>query len=81
MRSLRAEWNNQNTLFSLRKGFQVVYLFDSMKTRELWTNCQGVEPQIWTEEKTLSGRVLVVTAVKNTQHNFPWKQNQNRLLQ
>ena len=25
--SLWAEWNSQNTLYSLRKGFQVVYLF------------------------------------------------------
>ena len=43
-RSLRAEWNSLNTLY-LRKRFQVVYLFDCMKTREPWTNCQGVEIQ------------------------------------
>ena len=27
-RSLRAEWNSRNTLYSLRKGSQVVYSFD-----------------------------------------------------
>ena len=30
-RSLRAEWNSRNALYSLRKGFQVVYLFDCIK--------------------------------------------------
>ena len=41
-RSLRDEWNSRNTLYSLRKGSQVVYLFDCMKTREPWTtNCKG----------------------------------------
>ena len=40
-KALRAEWNSRNTLYSLRKGFQVVYLFDCMKTREPWTtNCK-----------------------------------------
>ena len=38
-RSLLAEWNSWNLLYSLRNGFQVVYLFDCMKTREPWTNC------------------------------------------
>ena len=33
-RSLRAEWNSRNTLYRLRKGFQVVYLFDCMKNME-----------------------------------------------
>ena len=28
------------SVYSLRKGFQVVYLFDCMKTREPWTICQ-----------------------------------------
>ena len=36
-RSLLAEWNSRNIFYSLRKGFQVVYLFDCMKTREPWT--------------------------------------------
>ena len=45
-RSLRATWNSRNTLFSLRKGFQVVYLFECMKTREPCTICQGVEIQL-----------------------------------
>ena len=36
-RSLRDEWNSRNTLYSLRKGYQVVYLFDCMKPREPWT--------------------------------------------
>ena len=40
-RSLRAEWNGRNILYSLRKGIQVVYLFHCMKTREPWTHCQG----------------------------------------
>ena len=41
-RSLQDEWNSRNTLYSLRKGSQVVYLFDCMKTREPWTtNCKG----------------------------------------
>ena len=31
-RCMRAEWNSQNILYSLRKGFQVVYLFDCIKT-------------------------------------------------
>ena len=45
-RSLRAGWNSRNTPYSLRKGFQVVYLFDCTKTREEpWTNWQGVEIQ------------------------------------
>ena len=39
-RSLRAEWNSRNILYSLRNGFQVVYAFDYMKTREPWTHCQ-----------------------------------------
>ena len=39
-RSLRAEWNSRNIPYSLRNGFQVVYLFDCMKTREPWTHCQ-----------------------------------------
>ena len=30
-RSLRAEWNSRNILYSLRNGFQVVYLFDVWK--------------------------------------------------
>ena len=31
-----------HTLYSLRNGSQVVYLFDCMKTREPWmTNCKG----------------------------------------
>ena len=30
-RSLRAEWNSRNILYSLRDGFQVVYLFDVWK--------------------------------------------------
>ena len=34
-RSLRAEWNIRNTLYSLRKRFQVVYLFDCMKNSEV----------------------------------------------
>ena len=42
-RSLRDEWNSRNTLYSLRKGSQFVYLFDCMKTREPWTtNCKGL---------------------------------------
>ena len=36
-RSLRAEWNGRNIFYSLCNGFQVVYLFDCMKTREPWT--------------------------------------------
>ena len=41
-RSLRDEWNSRNTLYSLRKVSQVVYLFDCMKTRKPWTtNCKG----------------------------------------
>ena len=36
-RSLRAEWNSRNIVYSLRNAFQVVYLFDRMKTREPWT--------------------------------------------
>ena len=32
-RSLRAEWNSRNTLYRLRKGFQVVCLFDCMKNK------------------------------------------------
>ena len=28
-----------------RNGFQVVYLFDCMKSREPWTNCQGTQIQ------------------------------------
>ena len=39
-RSMRAEWNSQNILYSLRKGFQFVYLFDCIKTQQPWTNCQ-----------------------------------------
>ena len=30
-RSLRAEWNSRNILYSLRNSFQVVYLFDVWK--------------------------------------------------
>ena len=42
-RSLRDEWNSRNTLYSLHKGSQVVYLFDCMKTREPWTmNCNNL---------------------------------------
>ena len=44
-RFLWAEWNSRNNLFSLRKGFHVVYLFDCMKTQEQWTICQGAEIQ------------------------------------
>ena len=44
-RSRRAEWNSRNILYSLRKGFKVVYLFDCTKTREPWTNCQGGQIQ------------------------------------
>ena len=33
-KSLRAEWNRRSIFYSLRNGFQVVYLFDCMKTRE-----------------------------------------------
>ena len=41
-RSLGDESNSRNTLYSLRKGSPVVYLFDCMKTRDPWTtNCKG----------------------------------------
>ena len=43
-RSLRAAWNSRNTLYSLRKGFQVVYLFECMI-------CQGVEIQRYHTDK------------------------------
>ena len=50
-RSLRAAWNSRNTLYSLRKGFQVVYLFECMKTREPCTICQRVEIQRYHTDK------------------------------
>ena len=54
-RSLRDEWNSRNTLYSLHKGSQVVYLFDCMKTREPWTtNCKG--PSINSKKQKISHR-------------------------
>ena len=41
----QGEWNSQNTLYSLHKGFQVVYLLDWMNIQDPWTICQGVETQ------------------------------------
>ena len=35
----------ETLLYSLHKCFQVVYLFDCMKTQDPWKNCQGVETQ------------------------------------
>ena len=59
--SLRAEWNSLNTVYSLCKGFQVVYLFDCMKTREPWTNCQGLEIQTNERYHTDKGKKLPLT--------------------
>ena len=36
----KGEWNTQNTLYSLRKGFQVVYLLDCMNIQDPWTICK-----------------------------------------
>ena len=53
--SLRAVWNTRNTLNSLRKD---VYLFIWLKkTREPWTNYQGVEIQRNKRYHTYKGKV------------------------
>ena len=50
-RSLRAEWNSRNILYSLRNDFQVVYLFDSNRNPSSET-----ERQIVGVRESLNGR-------------------------
>ena len=54
-RSLRAEWNSRNILYSLRNGFQVVYLFDVWKHGSRGRlNCQ--EASINSKKQKISHR-------------------------
>ena len=54
-RSLRAEWNSRNILYSLHNGFQVVYLFDVWKHGSRGRlNCQ--EASINSKKQKISHR-------------------------
>ena len=50
-RSVRADWNSRNTPLQFAWMFSGC-LFNCMKTRETWKNCQGVETQKKTKDIT-----------------------------